>query len=157
MRNNTTHFTCYMCTEDCPITVLSDGEDILSIQHPDCVRAEGMLEQRTSRHLETLKSREPKPRLQMNHSDAEVRSIGDGDEVRLSSPLGAITLHAWITDVMPPGVVSAPHGWADADVNLLIPDAELDPISGFPTFRSSLCQAQRLDGPGSSKDDTNHE
>jgi len=109
------------------------------------------------RQLETLRSREPKPRLQMNPSDAEVRSIGDGDEVRLSSPLGAITLQAWITDVMPPGVVSAPHGWADADVNLLIPDAELDPISGFPPFRSSLCQVHRLDGPGSSKDGTHHE
>ena len=97
------------------------------------------------RQLETLRSREPDPRLQISASDASARSIGDGDEVRLSSPLGAITLTAWITDVMPPGIVSAPHGWAGADVNLLIPDAGLDPISGFPPFKSSLCQVQRLD------------
>jgi anaerobic selenocysteine-containing dehydrogenase len=96
------------------------------------------------RQLETLRSREPEPRLQINSSDALARSIGDGDEVRLSSPLGAITLKAWITDVMPPGVVGAPHGWAEADVNLLIPDAGLDPISGFPPFKSSLCQVRRL-------------
>jgi len=97
------------------------------------------------RQLETLRSREPEPRLQVSPSDASARNIRDGDEVRLSSPLGAITLKAWITDVMPPGVVSAPHGWADADVNLLIPDAGLDPISGFPPFKSSLCQVRRVD------------
>ena len=87
----------------------------------------------------------------MNPSDAAARSVADGDEVKLSSPLGAITLEAWITDVMPPGVVGAPHGWADADVNLLIPDTGLDPISGFPPFKSSLCQVQRLDSAGSSE------
>jgi len=67
------------------------------------------------------------------------------DRHQSSSPLGAITLKAWITDVMPPGVVSAPHGWADADVNLLIPDAGSDPISGLPPFKPSLCQVQRVD------------
>ncbi|MFC1791588.1 molybdopterin-dependent oxidoreductase [Gemmatimonadota bacterium] len=97
------------------------------------------------RQLETLRSREPEPRLRMSPSDAGPRSIENGDEVLLSSPLGAITLRAWITDEILPGVVSAPHGWADADVNLLIPDAGLDPISGFPPFKSSLCQVQRLD------------
>ena len=81
----------------------------------------------------------------MSPSDAAARSIGDGDEVRLSSPLGAITLQASITPTLPPGLVSAPHGWANADVNLLIPDAGLDPISGFPPFKSSLCQVQRRD------------
>jgi len=94
------------------------------------------------RQLESLRSREPYPRLQMNPSDATVRGIGEGDEVRISSPLGAITMQAWITNVMPPGTVAAPHGWADADINLLIPDAGLDPISGFPPFKSSLCQVQ---------------
>ncbi len=97
------------------------------------------------RQLETLRRREPEPRLQMGPSDAAARGIADGDEVRLSSPLGEITLKASVTEIMPPGVVSAPHGWADADVNLLIPDGGLDPISGFPPFKSSLCQVQRLD------------
>jgi anaerobic selenocysteine-containing dehydrogenase len=62
------------------------------------------------RQLETLRSREPEPKLQMSPADA----------------------------------VSAPHGWTDADVNLLIPDSGLDPISGFPPFKSSLCQVYRV-------------
>ena len=80
----------------------------------------------------------------MNPTDAATRGIRDGDPVCLSSPLGSVTVKARVTDTLPPGVVSAPHGWAEADVNLLIPDEGLDPISGFPPFRSSLCQVERL-------------
>jgi len=49
MSRKTTHSTCYMCTDDGPITVVTDRENILSIEHPECVRAEGMLELRESR------------------------------------------------------------------------------------------------------------
>ena len=105
------------------------------------------------RRLTTLSRWEPEPRVQMNPEDASVRGICHGDEVRLSSPLGAVTMIAWITDAVPPGVVSAPHGWAQADINRLIPDAGLDPISGFPPFRSSLCQVDGLgDLPGADSD-----
>jgi anaerobic selenocysteine-containing dehydrogenase len=95
------------------------------------------------RQLETLRQREPEPRLQINPADAQARDIAHGDGVHLSSPLGDITMMAWVTEVVPPGVVSAPHGWAQADVNRLIPDEGLDPISGFPPFKSSLCQVER--------------
>lgn len=97
------------------------------------------------RELETLRQREPEPRLQISRADAAARDIVDGDRVRLCSPLGAITLKAWVTDVVSPGVVHAFHGWAGADVNELIPDDGLDPISGFPPFKSSLCEVRRLD------------
>jgi anaerobic selenocysteine-containing dehydrogenase len=94
------------------------------------------------RRLPTLRRRDPAPRVQINPADAAAREIRDGDEVCLSSPLGSITMKAWVTDTLPAGVVCAPHGWAEADVNLLIPDEGLDPISGFPPYRSSLCQVE---------------
>jgi len=94
------------------------------------------------RRLTALNRREPEPKVQMSPADAGARDIRDGDPVRLSSPLGSITMRAQVTDTVPLGVVSAPHGWAEADVNLLIPDDGLDPISGFPPFRSSLCQVE---------------
>jgi anaerobic selenocysteine-containing dehydrogenase len=97
------------------------------------------------RQLETLRRREPEPLLELNLDDAEARGIRDGDRVRLSSPLGTITLKARVTGVVPAGVVSAPHGWEEADVNRLIPDEGLDPISGFPPFKSSLCQVQKVE------------
>jgi anaerobic selenocysteine-containing dehydrogenase len=37
-----------MCTSNCPITVVSAGDEIVSIDHPECVRAQAMLEQRES-------------------------------------------------------------------------------------------------------------
>jgi anaerobic selenocysteine-containing dehydrogenase len=94
------------------------------------------------RLLPTLRRREPKPRVEVNPRDASARGIGDGEDVRLTSPLGQVTMTALVTDTVPPGVISAPHGWAEADINRLIPDAGLDPISGFPPFRSSLCQVE---------------
>jgi len=96
------------------------------------------------RLLPTLRRRDPEPGVQMNPAAAETRGIREGDPVRLSSPLGSVTMEARVTDTVQPGVVSAPHGWAAADVNRLIPDEGLDPISGFPPFRSSLCQVERL-------------
>jgi anaerobic selenocysteine-containing dehydrogenase len=49
-------------------------------------------------------------------------------------------MKAWVTSIVPAGVVHCPHGWPGANVNELIPDDGLDPISGFPPFKSSLCQ-----------------
>lgn len=100
------------------------------------------------RALSTLTRREPEPRVQISPTDATARSIADGDEVRLFSPLGSVTMKASVTDRLPPGVVSAPHGWAQADINRLLPDEGLDPVSGFPPFRSSLCEVERLGRSG---------
>jgi formate dehydrogenase major subunit len=43
--------------------------------------------------------------LEIHPHDAEVRGIADGDLVSLSSRIGATTLHAIVTDRVPPGVV----------------------------------------------------
>ncbi|WP_425827578.1 formate dehydrogenase subunit alpha [Streptomyces fractus] len=47
----------------------------------------------------------PEDILEVHPHDAEERGISDGDLVTLSSRVGATTLHAQISDRMPPGVV----------------------------------------------------
>jgi formate dehydrogenase major subunit len=47
----------------------------------------------------------PEDVLEIHPHDAEVRGIGDGDEVTLSSRVGATSLHAVLSDRMPLGVV----------------------------------------------------
>ncbi|MEV6105629.1 formate dehydrogenase subunit alpha [Streptomyces sp. NPDC051940] len=47
----------------------------------------------------------PEDLLELHPHDAEERGIGDGDLVTLSSRVGTTTLHAQISDRMPPGVV----------------------------------------------------
>jgi anaerobic selenocysteine-containing dehydrogenase len=96
------------------------------------------------RMLETLRRREPDPRLQINPDDAQARGIEDGDRIQVSSPTGRIEVKAWVTDIMAPGVVHGFHGWAEANINSLVPDgAALDPISGYPPFKSCLCQVEK--------------
>ena len=93
--------------------------------------------------LTTLKAREPDPLLQINAVDASERDISDGDWVEISSPIGAITMKADVTNAVLPGVVHAVHSRIGHDINEIIPDGGLDPISGFPPFKSSLCQVAR--------------
>ncbi len=95
------------------------------------------------RFLKTLREREPDPRLQIHPDDAKARDIFDDDWVKISSPVGATTMKAWLTDDVGPGVVHAFHGWAGHNINDVIPDEGLDPISGFPAFKSSLCQVSK--------------
>ena len=52
-------------------------------------------------------------------------------------------MRAWVTDDVAAGVVQAVHGWETANINELVPDTDLDPISGFPPFGSGLCQVAR--------------
>lgn len=47
----------------------------------------------------------------MHVDDAAVQHIGDGDEVRITSPYGAITVPVSTTNDLVPGVVAVPHGW----------------------------------------------
>lgn len=92
------------------------------------------------RELKRLRDREPDPRVQINPVDAAARAIEADQWVEISSPVGRITMRAWVTDEVAPGVVQAAHGWATANINELVPDSGLDPISGFPPFGSGLCQ-----------------
>jgi anaerobic selenocysteine-containing dehydrogenase len=93
-----------------------------------------------ARALTTLLQREPEPRVQIHPSDAAARSIHDDEWVEISSPFGATTMKAWVTDVVKQGVVHAVHSWVGHDINELIPDEGLDPISGFPPLKSNLCE-----------------
>jgi len=94
------------------------------------------------RMLKVLHEREPDARLQIHPEDAGIRNIGQNDWIEVASPVGQIEMKAWVTDIVPRGVVHAFHGWGDHNINELIPDKGLDRISGFPPFKSSLCEVR---------------
>ena len=53
-------------------------------------------------------------------------------------------MKANVTDTILAGVVALPHHWPDdANANALVDDRSLDPISGFPPFKSQLCQVTK--------------
>ena len=84
----------------------------------------------------------PEPLVDINPVDANERGIKPGDKVEVSSMRGGIRLKAHVTDDIKAGVVNIPHGWAEANVNALVDDTALDPVSGFASFKAQLCQVE---------------
>jgi anaerobic selenocysteine-containing dehydrogenase len=94
--------------------------------------------------LDWTRSLRPDPMVDMNQVDGKDRGIAQEDWVSLSTPRGSIRVRANLTERVPPGVVSMYHGYLEANVNLLVEPDYLDPISGYPGFKSLLCQVKRL-------------
>lgn len=90
-----------------------------------------------------IKALQPEPVLDINPADARARCITPGDPVTLSTPRNRIWVLANLTEVVPPGVINIYHGYEDPEINTLIAPDYLDPISGFPGFKSLLCQVEK--------------
>jgi len=85
--------------------------------------------------------------VDLNPADAALYGIAQGDFVELSTPKGAIQVKANVTELARVGVAHMYHDYPEADVNSLLPGDYLDPISGFPGFKSSLCAVKKI-APG---------
>ena len=83
--------------------------------------------------------------LRVHPDDADAHGLADGDDVRLASKSGSVTVPVKVTDEMTPGTVALPHGWGhrggwqvanDAggvNVNLLASSdpEDLEPLAGM--------------------------
>ena len=83
----------------------------------------------------------PRPVVRLHPFDAKERGIGDGEQVRVFNQFGEVVVNAEVNNMVLPGVVDVLHGWHQADINLLT-SRDFDPITGFPPFRSALCQVE---------------
>jgi len=96
------------------------------------------------RNIPQLRKLMPDPLVDINPTDADPRDIETGDTVTVISPRGSIRMKANVTDAILAGVVSLPHHWPDElNVNLLVDDSTLDPVSGFLPCKSQLCQVSK--------------
>jgi anaerobic selenocysteine-containing dehydrogenase len=93
--------------------------------------------------LAWTKGLSPDPLIDINPSDAEKRGINSGDWVILSTPRGSTSVKANVSEKVPLGVVNIYHGYPEVDINKLIEPDYLDPISGFPGFKSLLCEVKK--------------
>jgi anaerobic selenocysteine-containing dehydrogenase len=82
--------------------------------------------------------------VDLNPADAAQYSIAHGDLVELSTPEGSIRVRANVTELAREGVAHMYHGYPEADVNSLLSGDYLDPISGFPGFKASLCAVKKV-------------
>ncbi|ABK44090.1 aminotransferase, class V [Magnetococcus marinus MC-1] len=99
-----------------------------------------------------LAEQQPDPRVTMNHEDAAQRGIQNGDWVWVSSPRGEVKYRARVTDAIVKGSVDAnmggggpvgPAPWQACNVNALTDPEHYDPISGFPIYKTLLCQIRK--------------
>jgi anaerobic selenocysteine-containing dehydrogenase len=87
-------------------------------------------------------------RLRLHEDDAEARSIGSGDRVRVFNDRGSLILEAAVDNTVRPGVVRAPSTrWSREaperiNANALISDRLTD-IGGGPCFFSCLVEVEK--------------
>lgn len=94
----------------------------------------------------------PYPAVEINESDAKDRGIEMGDTVAIKTARGSVTMRAYVTDKIMQGFVYAPVGgggpigtdeWKQANVNILTDFEQFDEISGFPVYKTLLCQVKK--------------
>lgn len=91
----------------------------------------------------------PEPTVTMNTVDAEARDIKNGDLVHIMTKRGRVTMCALVTDDIVQGAIDAnmggggpvgPEKWRNCNVNELTDLRRYDPISGFPVYKTLLCE-----------------
>jgi anaerobic selenocysteine-containing dehydrogenase len=98
--------------------------------------------------LPWLRRLRPDPMVDINPKDASDRKIAQDDWVTLSTERTKITVRANVTGLVPLGVANMYHGFPGADANELIDAEYRDPISGYPGYKSLLCEVRRVEKEG---------
>jgi formate dehydrogenase major subunit len=96
-----------------------------------------------TRRAPLLERENPRGLLWINPADAARRMIWDGAPVRIRSRRGAVTTRAVLDADVPPGVVSMPHHFREAPVNL-VTNTALDPLSRMPELKVCAVNVERL-------------
>ena len=113
------------------------------------------------RSIPSLRKLVPEPYLDINPETARERGIGAGDWVVLETPKGSIRAKAQFDGNIHPGVVSGQEGWwqgckeldlpaydpfdeTGANLNLIVTNDLIDPITGSVPHRGRPCQVKRL-------------
>ena len=84
------------------------------------------------REVTKLKKMKPEALAEIHQDTAAKFGLKDGDFAVVETPRGSIEVRIKATHDIMADVVSIPHGWAEANVNVLTDYTPADPISGFP-------------------------
>jgi anaerobic selenocysteine-containing dehydrogenase len=113
------------------------------------------------RNLSRLRRVVPDPVVEINPATAALHDIEQDEWVSISTPRGSVRARAHLNASLADGIVGGQHGWWQscpdlglpgydplgsdgANINLVIGDEVLDPISGAAPHRCYPCQLQKL-------------
>ena len=99
-----------------------------------------------NRNFPRFRKAVPGPEIEIHPTDAEELGVTSGDPVRVTTKIGSLDIPASVveTSEIVPGFFQITHGWKEANVNLITPDAINDPISGFPLLKSIPVRIEKL-------------
>ena len=90
-----------------------------------------------------LAALEKHPLVFIHPDDAARLGLAHGDAATVRTALGSMRFTVFPDIGVKPGVVHIYHDSPEGNVNRLISDEWLDPISGFPGFRGVLCAVEK--------------
>jgi anaerobic selenocysteine-containing dehydrogenase len=102
------------------------------------------LHTRTYRLSWTNSLRPNHPAADISPADGACLGIKQDEVIRISTPKDSIIVKANLTQMIQPGVIHMYHGHSEADVNVLFEGDYLDPLSGYPGFKSALCKVEKV-------------
>jgi anaerobic selenocysteine-containing dehydrogenase len=91
-----------------------------------------------------LRAIRPDAEAEIHPATAAKYAIVHGELMGLETPRGSIKIKANVTLDIKPGVVAVPHGWAEANCNILLDASLKDPVSGYITMNSVACRLVKL-------------
>jgi formate dehydrogenase major subunit/formate dehydrogenase alpha subunit len=95
-----------------------------------------------SRRAPGLTEKAPECRVEIAAADAAKYGIGEGEQVRVRSRRGEITVKAQISPKAVAGTVFLPFHFAEASANKLT-NAALDPVSKIPEYKVCAVQIEK--------------
>ena len=90
-----------------------------------------------------LANLEKYPLAEVHPEDAKALELEDGEEVILRTPVGSMELILKTTSSTLRNSVNVYHGAGSKDINYILDDNYLDPVSGFPGFKSYCCRLEK--------------
>ena len=120
--------------ENYPLTLISGGR-------------QPQFEHSRHRNVSRLRDTARPAAVEIHPDDARRLGLSSGDMVRVQSRMGHLDLPCRLVDPSDilQGVAHIGHGWREANVNLLTPDDQTDPVSGFPPLKSVPVRVVPLD------------
>ncbi|MDP2644104.1 MAG: molybdopterin-dependent oxidoreductase [Desulfobacterales bacterium] len=95
------------------------------------------------RNIPRLRKEAPEPLAEVNPETATRYGIADGDMMVIENPKGSIIMKAHFEEELSAGVVSIPHGWPEANANLLTSLDTRDPVTGYTEMKALLCRIRK--------------
>ncbi|MFC1894127.1 molybdopterin-dependent oxidoreductase [Chloroflexota bacterium] len=96
------------------------------------------------RNVSALRDAAPEPIAEIHPDTARQYSLADGDMAAVETPKGEISIRVKTTEDLAPQVVSIPHGWFQANANILTGLESRDPITGYTQLKGLLCRIRKL-------------